>query len=167
MKPLFAFLALLPACGAANPDLLTKAWSARWISVPRTSGFEYGVYHFRRTFELASAPATFVVHVTADNRYQLYVNGDYASVGPARGDLYHWRYETVDIAPHLKAGKNVLAALVWNYSSEAPEAQATNETRFLLQGDGVAERMVDTGKEWKGIRDQAYSTVPIPRVEMP
>ena len=158
--------ALIPVCGAANQELLTRVWTAHWISVPGTSGYDYGVFHFRRNFELSSKPSTFVVHVTADNRYQLYVNGSRISVGPARGDLYHWRYETVDLAPHLRPGKNVLAALVWNYSSYAPEAQISNETGFLLQGDGAAERVVDTGKLWKGIADQAFSAVPLPREEI-
>eukprot|EP01041_Mallomonas_annulata_P041489 gene41489-65579_t len=27
-------------------------------------------------------------------------------MGPARGDIAHWNYETVDIATYLKAGKN-------------------------------------------------------------
>jgi len=166
MRTLIASLAFIPLCSAANPELLTRAWSARWISVPDTSGFDYGVYHFRRTFDLRSAPASFVIHVTADNRYQLYVNGSSVSRGPARGDLYHWRYDTVDIASHLKAGKNVLAAVVWNYSSYAPEAQVTNETGFLVQGDRPAERIVDTGHLWKCTRDRAYSVVPIPRGDM-
>jgi len=157
---------LLSASAATNPELLAHAWTAHWISVPRASQFDYGVYHFRRTFDLASKPASFVVHVTADNRYQLYVNGDRVSVGPARGDLNHWRYETVDLAPRLKAGRNVLAAVVWNYSSDAPEAQITNETGFLLQGDGAPERIVDTGKSWKGIADKAYTAAPIPREEL-
>ncbi|HLM97693.1 MAG TPA: alpha-L-rhamnosidase C-terminal domain-containing protein [Bryobacteraceae bacterium] len=160
------FALLTPVSAATNPELLTHVWTAQWISVPHTSGFDYGVYHFRRTFELASKPSSFVVHVTADNRYQLYVNGDRVSVGPARGDLYHWRYETVDLAPHLKSGRNVLAAVVWNYSSSAPEAQITNETGFLLQGDGAAERVVNTGKLWKGIADEAFSAAPIPREEL-
>jgi hypothetical protein len=34
--------------------------------------------------------------------------------GPARGDLLHWRFETVDLSPHLMAGRNILAAVVWN-----------------------------------------------------
>ena len=166
ISSLLAFLSLIPVSAASNPELLTRVWTAQWISVPGASGFDYGVYHFRRTFNLASQPASFVVHVTADNRYQLYVNGDRVSEGPARGDLYHWRYETVDLAPHLKAGKNLLAAVVWNYSSLAPEAQITNETGFLLQGDGAAERVADTGKSWKGIADKAFSAAPIPREEL-
>jgi len=95
-----------------NPELLTKVWSARWITVPNTSPFDYGVYHFRRIFELPARPSSFVIHITGDNRYQLYVNGERIVWGPARGDLNHWRFETVEIAPHLKPGKNVLAAVV-------------------------------------------------------
>ena len=54
---------------------------------------------------LREKPARFVVHVTADNRYQLFVNGARVAWGPARGDLDHWRYETLDLAPYLKAGQ--------------------------------------------------------------
>src|SRR5215831_4225587 len=83
-----------------NPDLLTKLWSARWITVPNVSPFDYGVYHFRRGFDLQTKPASFVIHVTGDNRYQLFVNGVRVVSGPARGDLNHWRFETIDIASH-------------------------------------------------------------------
>ncbi|MGO4884513.1 MAG: alpha-L-rhamnosidase N-terminal domain-containing protein [Bryobacteraceae bacterium] len=145
---------------AANPELLSHEWSAHWISVPATSPFDYGVYHFRRTFNLSAAPSAFLIHVTADNRYKLYVNGVLVSLGPARGDLHHWRYESVDIGHHLKAGKNALAAVVWNFGDLAPEAQITNQTGLLVQGDREAERIVDTGTPWKCARDTAYSPAP-------
>lgn len=101
------------------------------------------------------------MHVSADNRYQLFVNGTRVAWGPARGDLYHWRYETVDLAPHLNPGKNVLAAVVWNFGPDSPMAQVTSETGFLLQGDADAERVVDTGKDWKCVADKAYSPIPV------
>src|SRR5207302_11134347 len=91
-----------------NPELLTGRWTARWIAVPDSSPFDYGVYHFRKTISFAAKPASFVVHVTGDNRYQLFVNGERVVSGPARGDLFHWRYETLDIGTHLRPGKNVL-----------------------------------------------------------
>jgi alpha-L-rhamnosidase len=156
-----AYLWLAPlVMRAANPDLLTRPWSAHWISVPETSPFDYGVYHFRRAFDLPSVPERFLIHVTADNRYKLYVNGELVSLGPARGDLQHWRYESVDIAHQLKPGRNVLAAVVWNFGEQAPEAQITNRTGLLVQGDGPAERVVDTGKQWKCVRDSAYAPAP-------
>jgi alpha-L-rhamnosidase len=139
-----------------NPELLSKTWSARWITVPNTSPFDYGVYHFRKSFDLQTKPSSFVIHVTGDNRYQLFVNGERVVWGPARGDLSHWRFETIDIAPQLKAGKNVVAAVVWNFGQYAPESQVTDRTAFLLQGDSKAERVIDTNTNWKCLRNHAY-----------
>src|SRR5947209_4946751 len=90
------------------------AWHARWITLPGASPNDFGVYHFRKTFTLTALPAKFLIHVTADNRYQLYVNGTRVSWGPSRSDLNHWRYESVDIAKQLRVGPNALAAVVWN-----------------------------------------------------
>src|SRR6266496_2204141 len=116
---------LIPREVPAADDPLTRKWPARWLSVAGAPPSDYGVYHFRKTFDLPARPSRFVVHVTADNRYQLFVNGERVAWGPARGDLYHWRYETVDLAPHLQAGRNVLAAVVWNLGVDAPQAQVT------------------------------------------
>jgi hypothetical protein len=157
----------LPAAPAEiNPELLTRQWSARWITVPKAPAFDYGVYHFRRTFDLATKPSSFIIHVTGDNRYQLYVNGERVVWGPARGDLFHWRYETVDIARFLRAGKNVLAAVVWNFGELAPQAQVTNQTGFLLQGNTQFERIVDTNASWKCLRNEAYQPLPITHGEV-
>ena len=131
--------------------------------MPGAPAFDFGVYHFRRAIDLAAKPGSFVVHVSADNRYQLFVNGERVSLGPARGDLYHWRYETIDIAPQLKPGRNVLAAVVWNFAEEAPLAQITYRTGFLLQGDTAAEQLANTDKKWKCVRDDAYRTA-MPRI---
>ena len=99
------------------------------------------------------------MHVSADQRYQLAVNGRRVSWGPARGDLFHWRYETVDLAPYLNAGRNVLAATVWNFGDDAPEAQITIQTGFVLQSDSTAERTADTGPNWRCALDQAYAPI--------
>jgi hypothetical protein len=166
LRALILLTAAASFAAGSNPDLLNKPWHASWISVPSAPPFDYGVYHFRKTFNLSAKPAHFTVHVTADNRYQLFVNGERSANGPARGDLYHWRYETVDIAPLLKAGSNTLAAIVWNLGQYAPEAQLTWQTGFLLQGDGEAERIVDTGKSWRCVRDVAYSPLAVTYAEI-
>jgi alpha-L-rhamnosidase len=59
------------------------------------TGTSYGVFYFRKNIDLAAKPAMFKVHVSADNRYKLYVNGTLVSLGPARGDTYYWNYETL------------------------------------------------------------------------
>src|SRR5215469_4581272 len=125
----------VPNCQMVNPELLGRPWKAKWIASPEGPRREFGVFHFRKSFSLPSRPTHFIIHSSGDNRYELYVNGERVLVGPARGDLYNWRFETLDIASHLGAGKNVLAAVVWNFAESAPMAQMTNEAGFILQGD--------------------------------
>lgn len=154
-------LLLLAGSGAfaqprPQPDLRTGAWPARWISVPGAGPQDYGVYYFRKDVELAAVPADYVVHVTGDNRYKFYVNGTLVSLGPAKGDATHWNYETVDLAPYLRAGTNVLAALVYHEGAQKPESQISVAAGFLLQGEGNA-RDLCTDRSWKCLSDKAYS----------
>jgi len=120
------------------------------------------VFHARRSVELSTVPAHFLVHVSADNRYRLFLNGVSISSGPQRSDVAHWRYETIDLAPGLRTGRNVLAAVVWNWGAERPVAQHSHRTGFLLQGDGESEAsLLNTGAGWKLLVDSAYSPVVI------
>ncbi|MBI2282360.1 MAG: alpha-L-rhamnosidase [Bacteroidetes bacterium] len=162
MRKLFTLLCCcwmvtMHAQQAIHPDLLTKTWSASWITCPGVPQRDYGVYHFRKTFSLAEKPATFLVHVSADNRYRLFVNGKAVCSGPARGDLYNWYFETLDMAPYLQAGSNTIAALVWNMGEYAPVAQISNQTAFVLQGNSRSENIVNTNESWKVFHDTAYT----------
>ncbi len=139
-----------------NPKLLSERWPAYWITHPQAPSKEFAVLHFRRSLELAEKPAQFVIHVSADNRYRLFVNGTPVSAGPERGDTLRWHFETVDIAPQLQAGKNVLAAVVWNFGEYMPWAQTTLRTAFIVQGNGTAESAVNTGEGWKVFLDESY-----------
>ncbi|RYF92777.1 MAG: alpha-L-rhamnosidase, partial [Chitinophagaceae bacterium] len=144
------------AKSGVNPDLLRKQWSSKWITSPDKDPRAYGVYHFRNTINLAGKPAKFIIHLSADNRYRFFVNGIPVCSGPARGDLYNWYFETLDIASYLKAGSNTLAALVWNMGTLAPVAQISNQTAFVIQGDSDAEKIVNSGSNWKVITSKAY-----------
>ncbi len=145
--------------GMINPSLLNNSWPASWVSCPDAPQRDYGVYHFRKTFSLNDQPTKFIVHVSADNRYRLFVNGKAVCSGPARGDLYNWYFETVDIAKYLQKGNNTIAALVWNMGVNAPVAQVTNQTAFVLQGNTDAEKIVNTNNGWKVFHDLSYTAV--------
>jgi alpha-L-rhamnosidase len=152
------FFVLLSFATAAQVDstILSQRWQAFWITVPDEPEDGYGVYNFRKTFSLEEQPASFVIHVSADNRYKLFVNGKIASLGPARGDLFHWNFETVDIAPFLHQGANVVTAIVWNFGAQRPLAQISWRTAFILNGNSDKESVINTNKTWKCIRDQSY-----------
>ncbi|HJP63116.1 MAG TPA: hypothetical protein VJ844_06715 [Mucilaginibacter sp.] len=137
-----------------------RQWNSDWIAAPGDPGTEYGVYYFRKSINLTAKPASFIIHVSADNRYKLYVNGTLASLGPARCDMYYWNYETVDIAPYLSAGRNTVAALVWNEAQYRPEAQVSLRTGFIVQGNTANEEILNTNNTWKCFRDAGHQPVP-------
>ena len=158
----------LPAYdGRINPELLDAwkghpgyndgRWSASWITSPDADA-GYGVYFFRKELTLAGKPEQYIVHVSADNRYKLYVNGIQVAAGPAKGDPHNWNFDTVDLAPWLHGGTNRVAAVVWNFAEKRPVAvMSRGEAGFLVQGNTEAERALDTGEGWKVLRTDAYA----------
>jgi alpha-L-rhamnosidase len=73
-----------------NPFLLNNRWTAQWISHPTESLLDYGVFHFRKNFDLKEQPKEFIINISADNRYRLFVNGKAVCFGPARSDCHAW-----------------------------------------------------------------------------
>jgi hypothetical protein len=140
-----------------NPNLLNGRWTAQWIAHPTESVVGYGVYNFRKNFELKEKPVEFIIHISADNRYRLFVNGKAVCFGPERADLEQWRYESIDIAPFLTAGNNTIASVVWNFGDLKPWAQFSIKTAFIIQGNSPAEEIINTNTSWKVIKNTAYS----------
>jgi alpha-L-rhamnosidase len=147
------------AVNKINPDLLNKVWPAFWINHPTASASGYGVFYLRKNFKLDAKPDRFIVHISADNRYKLFVNGEFVCLGPSQGDLMHWNYESMDIASLLRQGDNLIAAMVWNYGEYKPIAQISSHTAFILQGDTNSEFIVNSNSSWKILQDEAYSPV--------
>lgn len=168
MRFYFILLLIISALACTKPaaaqtaDLPTaqRPWNAQWIAAQGDNGKTYGVFYFRKNINLAARPKAFVVHISADNRYKLYINGTLVSLGPARGDTYYWNYETVDLAPYLSAGKNTVAALVWNEAQYSPAAQISVRTGFILQGSSPTEDILNTNDSWKGIQDTGHQPIP-------
>lgn len=147
---------------ADGTESLSHIWSASWITHPTSSKLDYGVFLFRRELIVSEVPAQLTVYVSGDNRYKLYVNGQYVVSGPARGDQLNWNYETIDLAPFLNKGKNVIAAEVVNFGVDRPLAQHTYLTGFLLQAADKQADSINTGKSgWKVTENKAYHPLTI------
>src|SRR5215207_4866449 len=104
----------------------------------------YQVRLFRREFEVGLvSDSALEVHVSADSRYLFFCNGQFVGRGPAKGDINHHFYETYILTPYLRAGPNVMAALVLDMSRVAhrpaflgaPCSVMTYAGGFLLEGE--------------------------------
>ncbi len=138
-----------------------QEWHAFWIAPSESASARYGVFVFRKSFRLESRSQSFIVHVSADNRYKLSINDSLVSMGTARGDIQHWNFETIDIAAYLKSGANNIEALVWNEGAFRPEAQLSLRTAFLLQGNSQSEEIVNSDSSWQYREDSSYQPLKV------
>jgi hypothetical protein len=97
---------------------------------------------FRRQFEALTSPLR--IHVSADERFELFLDGNRIARGPDRSDVEHWAYATYDL--HLQPGSHRLEALVWSIGPSAPIAQLSWRGGFILKAEGDYDPPLTTGK---------------------
>lgn len=162
---------------AANPfnNTVRWIWSSEGLGRPRTDDVHsaFRTRYFRRIFQ-APAGARLRVHVSADTEYRLWCNGVEVAFGPAKGDIEHHFYDTVDLSGHLTAGKNVLAAQVSYYGDVwaevwggGPVSRMTAIPGFILSGaveDAAGKELeaVHSDARWRVLTDTAYQQVANP-----
>jgi len=105
-------------------------WDAHWIGCKEGFNPTQPVIATYRLKITLSDPLDVVVHVSADERYRLRLNGEVVARGSERGDADNWYYESFKLS--LKPGTHVLAATVWSFRERAPYAQMTVGHGFLL-----------------------------------
>lgn len=155
---------------------------AMWIGVPREEIEEKKIYqgdmngrfaYYRLEIELEEAGEA-IVDLSANSRYRLWINEKPVLSGPCRSNQFRHYYETVDLKPYLKKGKNILAAQVLLYDSmytagwqdqRAPLVSVASLPaghRFALEGavkdaQGVDAAELTTGKaDWRVWLDNTF-----------
>jgi len=112
-----------------------------WLELPDAATTSV-VAAYRLRFSLPTG-ATARVHVSADERYTLYLDGHQMGRGPERGDAHIWFYDTYDLA--LDAGEHLLLAQVWSLGHLAPLAQVSAAPGFLLAAEPPFATLLNTG----------------------
>ena len=105
----------------------------------------------------SEAKGRFALRITADDYYKLYVNGTFLAQGPAPGYPEHYYYNTLDITPYLRKGRNVAAVHLY-YQGLINRVWNSGDGRF-----GVASDLTDLQNgnmvqlQWKYHISSAYS----------
>jgi hypothetical protein len=111
---------------------------------------------FRRVFELEKAPsAGCILHLFADTRYRLIVNGVTVGHGPARFFVSSPEFDSHDIAPHLKSGRNVVAVIVNSYDVITFHSDISTGGLCAWSEGGINLR-TDDG-QWKAIESPGHN----------
>ncbi len=131
-------------------------WPARWIHPPEPPAPPL-VVAYRCRVELPSA-RTVRLHVSADERYELFLDGARVGRGPERGDAANWFFETYDL--DLSGGEHMLVARVWSLGPDlAPAAQVSVEHGLLVcpQEEELLESLATGTAPWECRVLEGYS----------
>ena len=105
-----------PAYGNAAGDEIGPVLQQSIIWIEEKPVLQQVYCVFRREFDLPQKPTQAQLHLFADSRYILWINGVYVDRGPCRFDSRYPEYDTLDIQKFLQPGPNAIAVLVHNYS---------------------------------------------------
>lgn len=134
-------------------------WPVQVIAHPDVTADAPSVTAYRRQFSLSN-DTKFKIHVTADERYELFLDGKRIGRGPERGDRENWFFETYML--DLPAGNHTLVARTWwlGPDSPAPYAQITVRPGFVLAAEDIEPETLNTGvADWDCKILGGYSTV--------
>jgi hypothetical protein len=118
------------------------------------------VLWFRRDLELGAAADDAWLHLFADSRYLVFVNGAVVASGPARFYPEHPEYDSVNLQPWLSAGHNILAVQVMSFGTASFQLRrgpgAFTAWGSVREGEQVHD--LATPGSWVCVRDPGYDS---------
>lgn len=111
-------------------------WRASWIAASAVPEPSFEVTAYRLAFTL-TAPLVVRLHVTADEHYELYVDGQFVGRGSERGDERNWFFETREVS--LSAGPQ------WIHNRNKGDRGAVEGKFFWGEAHGVGDIFLPDG----------------------
>jgi len=138
-------------------------WRGRRIWHPDQVWLQNTFNLFRRSFELDAVPDSAVIHITADTRYRLYVNGSFVGHGPLACDPRYQSFDSYDVAELLREGENIIGVEVWFCGYGDGVVVKTHHMGWFLAQLELGDEVITTDKNWRVIHCQAWPTNQPPR----
>ena len=115
---------------------------------------------FRLAFDLSDAPLAADLHLFVDCAYQLFVNERFVTFGPVRFDPKFPLYDSVDLKPYLRPGRNVLAIQAKAFGVKTFKAIAGHGGMTcwgsVQPAKGPAIDLATGVADWKCVRHESY-----------
>ena len=139
----------------------TNRWLASWIwGNDPIGGAQRQVIAARRSIDLEAVPTTAPGRIFADALYVLYVNGDEVRRGPGRASPRSRRFDVVELAPHLRAGENVVTVIA-AINVTASRNWMPAPTIVSELGGGALVFEADLGTAGRLVTDETWLTTTI------
>ena len=150
----------IPEYQAINSEIKTD-WQAKWIWDKENLTENNTWACFVKKINVTNLPESLVAHISADSKYWLYINGETVVFEGSvkRGEGFGY-YDSVNIAPYLVEGDNVIGALVWFWGSEKNYSYSSSgQGGFIFEAIGGGTAII-SDSSWKVQKNTAYKNSP-------
>jgi len=133
--------------GEVNPR--KGGWKGKWIWIAQEKNSHNRFVLFRK--ELNVNKVDFAeIKISADTRYELYVNDRFVGRGPVRSWLFEYSFDTYEITDDLKPGKNSIVVLVhhWGISTFQNIEAAAGLIAEISIKSGRKKKIFGTDSSW-------------------
>ncbi len=127
---------------------------AAWIWHPEALRNRRGSVLFTLAADITEEVLEFTAHISADNRYEFFIDGERIGMGPDRGDLFHWSFASYKMS--LEKGKHTLSAVCHYYPAETecimPRAQIMDKCggfAFAVTEEALRDRFNTGTASWE------------------
>lgn len=128
-----------------------------WVNAKDTQRFQVVV--FRYDLVLDATPESAQLHIFADSRYHLLINGAVLQFGPGRFYPAHPEFDTHDLRPYLRPGNNAIAVKVFSNGTSSFQLRRAPGA-FIAWGEVYtamgSKYTLHTPGNWKCLRLQGY-----------
>jgi alpha-L-rhamnosidase len=145
---------------AGAQQSINNAWKAQWISTAAPQHKPNTWLAYRTQITIAHPPKYAIAKIAVDSKYWLWVNGKMVVFegglkrGPNPTDSY---YDTVDIGPYLKAGKNTIAVMVWYFGINGFSHKSSGTAGLLFDCESPGLSII-SDESWKCTVLAAYQS---------
>ena len=145
-----------------NTPFDSDAWPGFWMwAEGNSSAFEVAQFS-RRIPKEQSSNLFSKLHISADNRYKLYLDGKFIGLGPQRGNLENWYFDTYNLQPEISENDHVLTVIAWHDRDTAPSAQISARPALLIAEETSAGQIISPISNWKCRHLQHNNTLAVP-----
>jgi len=121
-------------------------WRARWIAPDGIAAVRNAAFEARATFTLDRLVDRAVLHIAAESRYRLSLNGVAVGVGPVRGTATVNFFDSYDVASLLLPGENCVVVSVQSPNFPTFKAAPIQPCVLIQLDEGT---LLATGEHWE------------------
>ncbi len=139
--------------------ILKKDWKAKWIWLNEEKASKNVWLCFNKTVNVTTIPDRLTAQIAAENKYQLYINGNCViregglKRGPSPTGCY---FDEIDIADYLCEGKNLISILVWYWGNEASYSSTDAGCGGLLFEAESEDISILSDSSWSATKNPAF-----------